>query len=479
MPLNAKTTALALSLSVALPAVTRAQDAPPPPPPPAEPAPAPEALDKRVDDIDRRSLITERKLELLAEAAAARKAADPVLTANDRGFGWKSADNAFAIKLGAILHIDGRWFFDDKALAGSADTFTVRKARPVLQASFFDVADVRLMPELAGAAASLWDAYVDLRVLPFLTIRGGKFKTALALERYQSETAVLFPERAFPTALAPNRDTGFALVGTFLGGAVLFEGGVFNGAADNAVEDTDLNHAKDFAGRLFLQPFKSDPHSLLANLGVGIGAGTGNQKGRPAELPPRARASASGLGGYRSPGQQQFFSYSVNDAVADGTTLLKGRRTRWSPQGYWYVGGLGLLGEFIQNRQKVVKGTSTATLRHQAWQVAGSYVFGGRPLFEGVVVGKPFDPRKGQWGALELGARYHALDLDDDTFTAYAGAASAATEAKAWGAVLNWHWSRNVKLTATFEQTRFTGGAAAGADRKTENVLIHRLQGAF
>ena len=33
-------------------------------------------------------------------------------------------------------------FLDDKVLANAADTFVVRKARPILQATFFDVADV-------------------------------------------------------------------------------------------------------------------------------------------------------------------------------------------------------------------------------------------------------------------------------------------------------------------------------------------------
>src|SRR5919202_1234876 len=56
-------------------------DAPPPPPPP-EPAPAATVDPARVDDIDQRSRILERKLELLEESAAARKTTDVVVSAN-------------------------------------------------------------------------------------------------------------------------------------------------------------------------------------------------------------------------------------------------------------------------------------------------------------------------------------------------------------------------------------------------------------
>ena len=475
--------ALAL-LSLSAPAL--AQDAPPPPPPPAAetppeappPPPATPALERKVDEIDQRTRITDRKLELLEEAAAARKASDAVVSASDKGFLFKSPDGAFVVKFGGVLRLDGREYLDQKDLS-TKDTFLVRTARPILQATFFDVADLRLMPDFGNGTTALWDAYVDLRPFTWLGVRGGKFKTPLALERAQSEAAVVFPERAFPTSLAPNRDVGFELIGSVLGGTISYEGGVFNGALDNSVEDVDTNHAKDFAGRIFLLPFKLDPHSLFANLGLGFGASTGNLKGTAAVLMPRAVASTPVLPSYRTPGQQPFFSYLVNDTAADSTVLAKGRRTRWSPQGYYYAGPVGILGEYIRNSIHVVKGTNKATLQHSAWQVALELVYGGKPTFEGVVVEQPFDPRKGTWGAFELAARYQLLDLDNDTFPLYANPAASVTRARALGAALNWHWSRNIKLSLTFERTKFDGGAASNGDRHLENVLFERIQGAF
>src|SRR5206468_1325661 len=148
----------------------------------------------------------------------------------------------------------------------------------------------------------------------------------LSLDRLQNDAAVPFPERSFPLALAPNRDVGFELATSLLGGRITFEGGIFNGSRDNSIDDVDTNHAKDFAGRLFLLPFKTDPHSPVANLGVGFAGSIGNLKGTTAN---------NGLAVYRTPGQQEqpLFSY-LTGTTADTTVLTKGRRTRWSPHGY-------------------------------------------------------------------------------------------------------------------------------------------------
>lgn len=156
-----------------------------------------------------------------------------------------------------------------------------------------------------------------------------------------------------------------------------------------------------------------------------------------------------------------------------------GRRTRLSPQGYFYAGPFGLLAEYIQSTQAMQLGASATDLTHRAWQVASYLVFGGKPVFEGTVVTTPFDPRKGTWGALELGLRYNALTFDEDTFPTFADPARAVRQAQGIGAVANWHWSRNIKLSLSFERTAFEGGAPAGADRKAETSLFQRLQAAF
>jgi phosphate-selective porin OprO/OprP len=105
-------------------------------------------------------------------------------------------------------------------------------------------------------------------------------------------------------------------------------------------------------------------------------------------------------------------------------------------------------------------------------------VAGGKALFEGTVPSAPFDPAKGTWGALELGVRYNELDIDDAAFPTFADPRRSASNERAFGVVLNWHWNRNLKLPLSFEHTWFEGGLSDG-DRKPENVLFQRIQVAY
>ncbi|HEY0714280.1 MAG TPA: porin, partial [Polyangia bacterium] len=428
---------------------------------------------------NQRALIVERKLELLEEAAATAKAATPVVAAGERGFNWKSADNAFVVKVRGIIHADAREYLGDDTLEQS-NSFLIRRARPTLEATFFDVADFKLMHDIAGSTASLLDAYIDLRPFPWLKLRAGKFKPPVGLERLQSASAIVLPERAFPTALVPNRDVGFQLHGAIGPSILTYELGIFNGVVDGGNGDVDNNYAKDFAGRLFVQPGKSDPYGLFANLGFGVAASIGGQRGRPAVFSGTTRTATStpGLPSFRTAGQQAFFSYIVNDNAPDSTTIGRGRRTRLSPQAYWYYNSLGLLGEYVQSSQRVLKGANRTTLTHRAWQVQASYVFGGKPLFEGITVTNPLSHKTGGLGALELAFRYNALKIDDDTFPTYANIDAAAKQATGWGGALNWHWSKAVKLSAAYEATTFKGGVRGG-DRATEHVLFQRVQTSF
>lgn len=439
-------------------------------------------LGRQLEQLDERTRILERTLELQAEDKAKTKDT-PVVRAGDKGFGLQSADGAFAVRIRGYIHADGRAFLGDDKLA-SSDTFLLRRARPLIEATFYDVADFRIMPDFGNGQALVQDAYGDLRPFTWLRLRVGKFKPPVGLERYQSGTAIVFVERATPTSLVPNRDVGAQLHGDIAGGFVNYALGLFNGVADGGSGDLDAGFAKDVVARLFLQPWKSDPHSVLAGLGFGVGASTGDRKGKPAVLSVSGTtttvttASSPVLPSYKSAGQQTVFSYLSNDKGA-ATVLAWGRQNRVAPQAYYYAGPFGLLGEYVRSSQKVIVGADAATLNHSAWQVAATYLVGnGVNSFEGVQVKDPFDPKRGRLGVLELAARYSELRFDADAFPLYADPTKSIKRARAFAGAANWHWSRNIKLAVTYEETRFQSGAAQG-DRKTERVLFTRLQTAF
>jgi hypothetical protein len=109
---------------------------------------------------------------------------------------------------------------------------------------------------------------------------------------------------------------------------LVYQIGVFNGVPDLASGGDDLSDAKDFAARVFVQPFKS---GSFRPLGFGIAGSTGFERGSP---------TASGLPSYRTPGQQTLFRYNSSTTTPAGNVFANGKRTRISPQGYFYSGPL-------------------------------------------------------------------------------------------------------------------------------------------
>jgi phosphate-selective porin OprO/OprP len=180
---------------------------------------------------------------------------------------------------------------------------------------------------------------------------------------------------------------------------------------------------------------------------------------------------------YRTSGQATFARYRVDaNAPATGTTIADGAHWRLSPQGYYYSGPFGLLGEYVFSSQKVLRGTTSGELGSDAWQVLGSWVLTGEDSsYRGVTPRSVFDPSNHTWGALELTARVNALALDRDAFPLFANPSAAARTAKAWGLGTNWYLNRAVKISVDFEETRFDGGATDG-DRPTERNVLTRFQ---
>jgi phosphate-selective porin OprO/OprP len=424
------------------------------------------SLESRVDALDQQIRILERLRELAADSAATAAKTRQSATANAKdGFSLKSADGEYSLKLRGYAQADGRFYPSDDAEA-IANNFLLRRARPILEVTVGQYFGFRVMPDFAGSQAALQDAYWEGKFDPAFSVRAGKFKPPIGYERLQSATDINFAERGLPTNLAPSRDIGLQ-VGGEAGGVFEYQVGVFNGAPDLGAPDTDLNDAKDFAARVFFQPFKD---GALRGLGFGVSGSTGVEEGS---------ATATDLAGYRSASQQTFFRYRTDALVPDNTVVADGRRSRLAPHTYLGIGSFGLLGEYTINRQEVRSGATTARLTHKAWQASGSFFLTGEYAgFKSPAPRKPFDLKAGTFGALELAARYGELDIDDDAFPLFANPASSATKAKGLGLGVNWHLSKQIKVLVSYEHTAFDGGAETG-DRASEDFVVTRFQHAF
>ena len=394
----------------------------------------------------------------VALAGAAEAApAPPKVRAGGDGFALESDDGAFRLRLSGYVQADGR-FFPGDGESRAADTFLLRRARPILSGTLGRVFEFTVMPDFGGGTAVIQDAWLDARFSPKARLRAGRFKPPFGLERLHSATELLFVERALPSNLAPIRDMGVQFHGEAAGGVVAYAVGVFNGAADGASIDADLSDGKDIDGRVFVRPFRNVGGKSVQALGIGVAGTTGEQEGA---LPV-----------FRTPGQVVFFNYLVG-AAASGT------RSRIAPQASWTGGRVRLLGEYVRSQQDVRKDLDTFRVSHDAWQAAAAVLLTGESYAPGPLSPKrPFE-RGGGRGALEIAARYSELDVDDAVFDhGLADPARSASRARAVAAGLNWYLTRNVKYVADFERTTFEGGSAAG-DRDAENAILFRFQLSF
>jgi phosphate-selective porin OprO and OprP len=431
------------------------------------------ALKRQIQELDQKVRVLERNRELEGEAAEAKKAETPRLTAGQDGFSFSSADTNFVLKLRGYVQADGRFFVNDNIPVN--DTFLMRRVRPILEGTLFKYYDYRVMLDIAtGSSAGtgnnglLQDAYLNMHYWPEFQVQVGKFKPPVGLERLQSGSNLTFAERAYPTQLVPNRDVGVQVHGELFDGVLGYQAGVFNGVQDGGSGDQDISDDhKDLAGRIFLQPFKKSGAEPLRGLGFGVAGTYGNQAGA--------------LRSFTTPGQQTFFSYRTG---AGTNVTADGFHWRLVPQAYYYWGPFGVFGEYALSSQQIRRDAGTTTflnVDNSAWAVTLSYVLTGEEnSWKGIKPRNPLNFANGTWGAVEAVGRIEELKLDDGLFPLYATGASAR-RAFSYGGGFNWYLNKNVKLTADYEHTEFTGGSTAPrtVTAQDEHVIFTRAQVSF
>jgi phosphate-selective porin OprO/OprP len=454
---------------------------------------APEQPSAQVQDLDQKVRILERQRELDQEAAASAAKAQPRLTVGANGATFSSADTNFSISLHGWVQVDSRTFGNDDHVQGN-DSILLRRARPSLSGTLYRDFDFLFAPEFGnatpGAASaattpSIYDAYMNYHYSPAFQVQAGRFKPPVGLEYLQQDIYSSFNERSLATDLIPGRDLGFELHGDVFGGVLSYAAGIFNGVGDNQrnTTDTSFQDDREFDGRLFVQPFKTSGIAALQNLGVGVGGSWGRSSiTNTLDLP---NTTGGTLPGFSTDGQQQFFAYNP----ATGGVVANGTHWRFSPQGYYYYGPFGLLGEYVISDQGVENTVSLATadLKNTAWEISGGWVLTGEDAsYTGVTPRHPFDPGNGGWGAWQLVARYAELNVDSAAFPVFSNPATSASAAQAWSLGLNWYLNRNIRVNASYSRTTFTGGGTTTAttapnavSSHPEDVFFTRVQLAF
>lgn len=391
------------------------------------------------------------------------------------GFYLESPDGDFKMKLHGYAQVQSR-FFPDEAGDTGTDSIFLRRVRPTVDATVFRYFDIRIQPDFGQGDAELADGYLDVRYFgPEASLRAGKMKVPLSLERLDSGSQLMFVERSIANRLTPNRDIGLMLHGDVLGGALGYQAAVFNGVIDNGSGDGDVTSDKEMAARIFSEPFKQTDIDPLKGFGFGVGGTYGTSK------------NADNLNSlsYRTAGRAKFFQFSQGSGI---TNLADGGKSRIAPQAYWFWGPFGAMGEYIRNdegvRRAVTNDEDVTTVTHgrfvnDGWFVQATYVLTGENAsYKGVVPNNPFDPRNGRWGAFEVGARGAQLNVDRDLFDeGFADSDQSSRDTWAATAGVNWYLNKNFKFQLNYEYTGFENAIAFGDKvRDHENVVLGQFQ---
>ncbi|HVM96230.1 MAG TPA: porin [Candidatus Acidoferrales bacterium] len=467
-----------------------------PPPSPAELEKKIKNLEEQVDRLNHETRQHETSIDTLNRF--------PLAQWKD-GFIINNADNSYKLKIGAYTQADGRFFLNDGQDRNTSQ-FTFRRARLDIQGTVAKYFDFRILPDFAGSNFVLFDAYVDVNYIPEAKLRVGKFKPPLGLERLEPAYTTMFIERGLPTNLVPTRDNGIQLFSDLWNGALSYQLGIFNGTPDLGNTATDANDDKDFAGRLFLHPFRFFDIAQLSDFGFGLAGSYGHERGTSSVSGTAAPVNNTELPSYRSFGQATVFSYSGGSAGTPATTtcdannvcttkpavngtaaaVASGDHSRINPEAYFYYGPFGFQTEWVSSKQEVSRPGPTNpvdrhNLNHRSYHFAASWVLTGEPAsYRGVIPFEPFDPFQGKWGAFEVAARFGELDIDDDAFRyGFASRTTSVRRVEEYVGGLNWYLNRNVKFVLDYATSDFTGGAGTTknlANRKTEQAVETRVQ---
>src|SRR5690606_14309399 len=127
----------------------------------------------------------------------------------------------------------------------------------------------------------------------------------------------------------------------------------------------------------------------------------------------------------------------------------------------WYHGPFGFLTEYVRSSYDASRGGNSQTVDTDGFTVQASWVLTGENASYGAIRPKrPFNLSSGDWGSIELGIRYSALEVDDSAFgdpATQLAHGNAVQKAESYGIGLNWNPYDNLRVALNYEQTDFSG----------------------
>ncbi|WP_419826803.1 OprO/OprP family phosphate-selective porin [Sphingomonas sp.] len=366
---------------------------------------------------------------------------------------FNSPDGNFTFKPRGILDVDYAAFNERRGGYDYSNGTQIRRGRFGFDGTLFKELAYRIEAEYVGGQVSLLDAFVAYTQVPHLTVTLGQLKVPAGLEANSSDAFNEFMERGMANvafgSVGGERRVGLTVayadpIFTATGGIYGSNEGVSRSASVNAGgEGFGPDEVWGFNGRVTAEPINK-PGRLLH---VGASAyHVEDYAGKDLTIAdrPNVRVDNGNLESVAFAGTQS--------ATALGATVHDA--TFYGFEGAGVYGPFSVQGEYSHMHLNRI-GDVLPSVDFDGWYAFGSYFLTGesRPFKGGVIdrlkPNRPFDPRKGNWGAFELAGRYDRLNLTDHDISPLKRDGHAIT------AALNWYLTGNVKIL--FNYIRFTG----------------------
>ena len=346
------------------------------------------------------------------------------------------------------IHLDAAAFQDDKT--DHPDGAEFRRARLGMKGKIAKDFGYKAEIDFANEGVAFKDVYVNYTGIDGVEIKAGSFKPAQGLEEMTSANYLTFIERSAPTsAFMPGEIIGLGASGHGENWSVA--GGVFN---DDAGVQSTADEALSVTGRLTFAPINDEDSTL--HLG-----------GSAAYREPDSATDTFDFDAKAENAVQSADSVSALITTANSATIygaeIAGVFGPISAQGeYFHVG--------VDNNAGADSDLSGGYAQ-AAWTLTGERrpYKAGKGSFGRIVPDRPLDPSNGDWGAVELAARYSTIDLTD-------GPVSGG-EMDSYTAGINWYLNKHFRLMANYIVAD-TDSSAVTADDDPQ-ILLFRTQADF
>jgi len=378
----------------------------------------------------------------------------------------------FSMRIGTLLQADYRYFNYDSDEDPDKNKFDIRRARLILEGHLLDRFSYKFQYEFQGAGSRrLMDAYLDTRILPYLSVRVGQFKTPFGFEQYSRDRNIPFAERSMGFLLTPLRDVGFMAHGSFWDRRVNYGLGLFNGDGvdDSVGGDED---SPGIVGRFVLTPFKDLGNSFWDGLQFGGSFSYAKVDRNNVNI----EAKTTGLTTFFDVGSAAKFNI-IREAKS---------QTRYGVELAWNYGPLLVWGEYINLKLSDVR-TSSDQFNISVTDYYGALLWmvtGGSPCIKDGKI-QSIRPRRnlwqGGWGALGLAFRYDSFDAGDNAYKDLISKKDhySVREATAYTIALNWYLNPYVKVLIDATRTKFDSPLIIDKDPLTGKTITAEREDVF